>query len=122
MTVPEYVTFIRNRFVADVDSVLAKYPANSTDEVQLLLVQIMTDYDFSTAAKFVAESMSDLEPNTYLYRYSYALPVQPLGAFHGRELFLLFNVPVPNPPNSTVSDNLVALWTRFPKQVTRMVG
>ena len=30
MTVPEYRTFIRNRFGKDADAVLAKYPANST--------------------------------------------------------------------------------------------
>ena len=34
MTVPEYRTFIQNRFGKDADAVLAKYPANSTAEVQ----------------------------------------------------------------------------------------
>ncbi len=116
MTVPEYITFIRNRFGPDADSVLKKYPANSSEEVQLRLEQIMTDYDFNDAAKFVAESMSDLEPNTYLYRYTYSLPGQPFGAFHGSELFLLFKVPIKlDPVSNKVSLNMVDLWTRFAK-------
>ena len=40
--------------------------------------QIMTDYDFTDAAKFVAGSMADLNRSTYLYRYSYVLPGQPI--------------------------------------------
>jgi para-nitrobenzyl esterase len=116
MTVLEYVTYIRNSFGKDADSVLAKYPANSTAEVQLRLEQIMTRYDFADAAKFVAGSRSDQDRDTYLYRYSYVLPGQPYGAFHGSETFLLFKVPIPpNPVNDLVSDNLIDLWTRFAK-------
>ncbi|MDD1727509.1 MAG: carboxylesterase family protein [Methanospirillum sp.] len=116
MTVPEYITYIRNRFGKDADSVLANYPANSTQEVQYRLEQIMTRYDFADAAKFVAGSMSDLDRNTYLYRYSYVLPGQPYGAFHGSETILLFKVPIPpNPENTLVSDNLIDLWIRFAK-------
>ena len=85
MTVPEYVILIRNYFGNDADAVLAQYPANSTEEVQLRLAQIMTRYDFADAAKFVAGSMADLNQSTYLYRYSYVLPGQPYGAFHGSE-------------------------------------
>ncbi len=116
MTVPEYKTFIGNRFGTETEEVLAKYPANSTAEVQLRLEQIMTDYDFTDAAKFVAGSMADLEPNTYLYRYSYVLPGQPYGAFHGSEALLLFGVPIPrDQATDSVADNLINLWTRFAK-------
>ena len=69
MTVPEYMTYIQSRFGADASHVLDKYPASTTEEVQFRLDQIMTDYDFNDAAKFVAGSMADLEPKTYLYRY-----------------------------------------------------
>ena len=76
----------------------------------------MTDYDFTDAVKFVAGSMADLNQSTYLYRYSYVLPGQPYGAFHGSETILLFRVPIPpDPANDRVSDNLVDLWTRFAK-------
>ncbi len=116
MTVPAYRTFIQNRFGKDADVVLAKYPANSTAEVQIQLEQIMTDYDFNDAAKFVAGSMADLNASTYLYRYSYVLPGQPYGAFHGSELFLLFKLPIPQDPVTVrVADNLIDLWTRFAK-------
>jgi para-nitrobenzyl esterase len=76
----------------------------------------MTDYDFNDAAKFVAGSMADLNASTYLYKYSYVLPGQPYGAFHGSETILLFKVPIrPDPVTDSVSDNLVDLWTRFAK-------
>ena len=113
MTVPEYVTFLRERFGKDADAVFAKYPANSTQEVQLRLSQIMTDYDFSDSVKFAAGSMGDISPDTYMYRYSYILPGQLNGAFHGSETFLLFGVPVHADP--AVAANVVDLWTRFAK-------
>jgi para-nitrobenzyl esterase len=113
MTVPEYENFIRGRFGNDADSVLAKYPATSTDEVQLQLAQIMTDYDFSDSVEFAAASMGDISKDTYVYRYNYILPGQPNGAFHGSETLLLFGVPVPADPG--VRDNVVDLWSRFAK-------
>jgi para-nitrobenzyl esterase len=114
MTVPAYQSFIRNRFGKDAETVLAKYPANSTAEVQLRLEQIMTDYDFTDAAKFVAGSMSDLNQSTYRYQYTYVLPGANLGAFHGSETILIFKVlPKMDPVTGSVSDNLVDLWTRF---------
>jgi para-nitrobenzyl esterase len=116
MTGAEYGTFIRNRFGKDADAVLAKYPANSTADVQIRLEQIMTDYDFTDAVRFVAGSMADLNQSTYRYQYSYILPGANLGAFHGSETILLFKVPItPDPTNDKVSDNLVDLWTRFAK-------
>lgn len=115
MTVPEYVAFINDRFGAEAESVLLQYPATSTAEVQLRLEQIMTDYDFNDAAKFVAGSMSDLEPKTYLYRYSYVLPGQPYGAFHGSECFLLFGWTKEVKADPAVAANMIDLWTRFAK-------
>jgi para-nitrobenzyl esterase len=113
MTVAEYAGFIRGRFGKDADAVLAKYPAKSTDEVQVRLAQIMTDYDFSDSVKFAAASMGDISPDTYVYRYGYILPGQPNGAFHGSEALLLFGVPVPADP--AVRENVMDLWTRFAK-------
>ncbi len=115
MTVPEYIAFLRNYFGTDADTVFAKYPANSTGEVQLRLAQIMTRYDFADAAKFAAGSMGDQERNTYLYRYSYALPNQPDGAFHGSETFLLFGMTNEVKANPVVAATLVDLWTQFAK-------
>jgi para-nitrobenzyl esterase len=115
MTVPEYVTLVRNYFGNDADAVLLKYPANSTAEVQLRLGQIMTRYDFADSAKYAAGSMSDLNPDTYLYRYSYHIPgpgFPPL-AFHGSETYLLFGMQVLSDPS--VPHNIVDIWTRFAK-------
>jgi para-nitrobenzyl esterase len=115
MTVPEYRTYIQSRFGADADRVLKKYPATTKEEVQFQLDQIMTDYDFNDAAKYVAGSMSDVQPKTYLYRYSYTLPAIPLGAFHGSECFLLFGLAKEVKADPAVADNIVDLWTRFAK-------
>ncbi|MFA4876386.1 MAG: carboxylesterase family protein [Methanoregula sp.] len=116
MTAMEYRTFIRNRFGKDADGVIAKYPANSTGEVQARLEQIMTDYDFTDAVTFVAGSMSETGTSTWRYQYSYVLPGQPYGAFHGSETILLFSaLPNPDPQTASVSDNLIDLWTRFVK-------
>ena len=117
MSVPEYEKFIRDRVGKDAGTVLAQYPANSTEEVQLRLERIMTDYDFSRAAKFAAGSMADLNRSTYLYRFSYPLLGQPLGAFHGSELVFVFRPPTitPDPIGAGVSDTVMDLWTRFAK-------
>ena len=122
MTVPEYSTFIQNRFGNETGAVLEKYPANSTAEVQLRLEQIMTDYDFTDPVKFVAGSMANISPDTYRYQYSYVLPGQPFGAFHGSETMLLFKVPLPQDPvTDLVGENLIDLWTRFAKTEIRTV-
>ncbi|MFA4878263.1 MAG: carboxylesterase family protein [Methanoregula sp.] len=116
MTVPAYQTFIRNRFGKDADAVLAKYPANSTAEVQTRLEQIMTDYDFTDAVEFVAQSMAETNTSTWRYQYSYVLPGQPYGAFHGSEAILIFKVlPKTDPVTESVSENLIDIWTRFAK-------
>jgi len=114
MTVPEYIAFLRDYFGTEAEVVFAKYPASSTEEVQLRLAQIMTRYDFADAAKFAAGSMGDLERNTYLYRYSYVLPGEN-GALHGSETFLLFGLAKDVKANPVVADNLVDLWTSFAK-------
>jgi len=75
----------------------------------------MTDYDFADAAKFAAGSMADLNPDTYLYRYTYVLPGQPNGAFHGSETLLLFGLTNKVKADPAVADTLVDLWTRFAK-------
>ena len=116
MTVPAYQAFIQDRFGKDADAVIAKYPANSPEEVQTRLEQIMTDYDFTDAVMFVAGSMAETNTSTWRYQYSYVLPGQPYGAFHGSEAILIFRaLPNPDPVTETVSENLIDIWTRFAK-------
>jgi para-nitrobenzyl esterase len=117
MTVAEYEKFLRDNFGKVAGAVFAKYPANSTPDVQHQLSRLMTDYDFTDAAKFAAGSLSDLNPNTYLYRFSYDLPGQPLGAFHSSELFMVFRPPgtFTDPVSTRVSENMMDLWVRFAK-------
>ena len=114
MSVAEYRSFLASRFGSGAGAVFARYPANSTAQVQLQLAQIMENGDFIDSVKFAAGSMSDISPDTYMYRYWYIIPGQPEGAFHGSELVLLFGIPgVSTDP--AVADNVVDLWTRFAK-------
>ena len=58
--------------------------------------------------------MAETNQSTYRYLYSYVIPGQPDGAFHGSETLLLFGVPgVKSDP--AVAANVVDLWTRFAK-------
>jgi para-nitrobenzyl esterase len=117
MTVPEYERYVRAHFGKDADRVLAQYPAGTPAEVQTRMERIMTDFDFDDAAKLVAGSMAGLNRSTYLYRFSYVIPGQPYGAFHGSELFFIFrpsNIK-PDTAGSRVSDTMMDYWTRFAK-------
>ncbi len=115
MTVTEYVAFVQNYFGNDADAVLQQYPANSTEEVQQRLAEITTRYDFADSAKFAAGSMADINPDTYLYRYSYNIPGLNMGAFHGSETFLLFGSGPEVNADPAVTSCVVDLWTRFAK-------
>jgi para-nitrobenzyl esterase len=117
MTVPEYQLFLRDNFGKDAGAVFAKYPANSTPDVQHQLSLMMTDLDFTDAATFAAGSMADLNQSAYLYRFSYDLPGQPLGAFHSSELFMVFRPPNTflDPTSTRVSDTMMDCWVRFAK-------
>ena len=118
MNVTQYNKYIRDHFGEYAPEVLQKYPATTTEEVQQQMERIMTDVDFSAAAEFVAGSQSKLNPNTYLYRFSYVmLPDSTLGAFHGAELFFIFRPSsiVPDPAGARVSDMMMDTWVRFAK-------
>ena len=118
MNVTQYNKYIRDHFGEYAPEALQKYPATTTEEVQQQMERIMTDVDFSAAAEFVAGSQSKLNPNTYLYRFSYVmLPDSPLGAFHGEELFFVLRPSsiVPDPAGARVSDMMMDTWVRFAK-------
>jgi para-nitrobenzyl esterase len=117
MMVMKYEKFLIDNFGKDAVAVFGKYPANSTSDVQHQLSLMMTDYDFTDAVKFSAGSMADLNLSTYLYRFSYDLPGQSLGAFHSSELFRVFSPSglFTDPKSTSVSENRMDLWIRFAK-------
>ncbi|MFA4876408.1 MAG: carboxylesterase family protein, partial [Methanoregula sp.] len=117
MTVLEYQQYIRERFGKNADQILAAYPAGTPAEVQAQTERVMTVYDFDHASKLVAGSMARLNQSTYLYRFTYALPGQPYGAYHGSELYFIFrHFPgEPDPASNKVSDTMMDYWTQFAK-------
>lgn len=117
MTVPEYEQYIRDYFGKNASQVLARYPARTPEEVKHRMARIITDFDFDGTTKVAAGSMANLNRSTYLYRFTYVLPGQPNGAFHGSELPFVFRPGILNldPASSTVSNNMMDLWVRFAK-------
>ncbi len=113
LTVKQYEARVRDKFGNDADRILAQYPATTPDEVRTRLVQLKTRYDFGNSAKTAAASMAGLQPDTYLYRYSYNLPGQSNGAFHGSENVMLFGLPDGADP--AVHENIAGYWTQFAK-------
>jgi len=88
MNVTAYETYIRDHFGPDATTILAKYPAKTPAEVQHQMERIMTDFDFSDAAKFAAGSMAGLNQNTYLYCLTCPVPGQPSGHSTGANCML----------------------------------
>jgi para-nitrobenzyl esterase len=115
ISVAEYEKFIRDNFGENASLVLARYPASSEEEVQHQMERLVTDFDFASTAKFVARSMSEVNENTYLYKFTYALPGQPYGAYHTSDLYFVFRPDYwkPDPESSNVSDYVMDLWIRF---------
>ena len=117
MTVPEYKQYIRDYFGKNASQVLAEYPAKKPEEVPHQMARIITAFDFDGSTRVTAGSMANLNQCTYLYRFTYVLPGQPNGAFHGSELPFVFRPSFlkPDPVSSNVSDNMMDLWVRFAK-------
>nr|WP_321352585.1 carboxylesterase/lipase family protein [uncultured Methanoregula sp.] len=117
MNVSAYEQYIRNRFGTYAPDVLTAYPAKNPSEAQYQMERIMNDFDFTEAARFVANSHTGINQTTYIYRFSYEMPGQPLGAFHGSELYFVFRPASmnPDPVSAGVSDMMMDLWTRFAK-------
>jgi para-nitrobenzyl esterase len=113
LTVQQYEARVRDKFGKDADQILTQYPATTTDEVRTRLVRLKTRYDFANSAKTAAASMADIQPSTYLYRYSYNLPGQSSGAFHGSENVMLFGQPEGSDPG--VHENITGYWAQFAK-------
>jgi para-nitrobenzyl esterase len=115
MTVLAYEQYLRAYFGENTSQVLSKYPAKTSKEAQHQMERIMTDYDFNDAARLVAGSMAGLNQSTYLYRFTYVLPGQPNGAFHGSELPFVFRPGFwkPDHTSSNVSDYIMDFWVRF---------
>ncbi len=113
LSVQQYEARVRDKFGKDADRILAEYPATNPDEVRTQLVRLKTRYDFANSAKTAAASMAKIQPATYLYRYSYNLPGQANGAFHGSENVMLFGLPEGSDP--VVHETIVGYWAQFAK-------
>lgn len=117
MTAEDYWKFLRDNFGEDAYQTLARYPAKNKEEVQYRMERIATEINFALASRFIAGSMSNLNQSTYLYKFTYVLPGQPMGAYHTSELYFVFRPSYwkADSTSAAVSDYVMDMWTRFAK-------
>jgi para-nitrobenzyl esterase len=117
LTVDGYWKYLQNAFGENAYQMLARYPARNKSEVQYRMERMATDIDFASSSKYIAECMANLNQSTYLYRFTYVLPGQPNGAYHGSELYFVFRPSYwkPDDTSANVSDYMMDMWIRFAK-------
>lgn len=94
-------------------------PLNST------LCMIIADYMFHCPARYIAKTVSQRTNDTFLYVYQHAYLFYPynytiLGAFHGDEQYLLFNMPGNaaspfTPAEDRLASAMMTYWTNLAK-------
>lgn len=120
-TVAEYRRWLHERFHGPAEQVFAAYPANTDNEVPAVFQRMDTDFDFGYGARLMAREMARIEPNTYLYRFTYvgAGEFAPLGAFHMEPSMFLSEIYWPGwvrrPYDATLSRILIGYWIQFAK-------
>jgi para-nitrobenzyl esterase len=107
--------------------VLATYPPGSTNEqARASYVALVSDLQFTAPARRVADCVSKNQTEPvwrYFFTFRHTVPVlQPFGAYHGMELFYVFNTwenavlgsgPLFRPADDSVQQNLLRYWTNF---------
>jgi len=126
---PAMVTALVNTSVPQVyrPMVLAEYPpGNNNAEARQSYVGILTDAQFTASTRRTAECVS-LNQTEEVYRYFFTFNhtiavLQPYGAYHGMELFYVFNTWentnlgsgfLFKPEDDSVQTAMLAYWTQF---------
>lgn len=112
-----YRTFIKQTGTSFADRLLASYPAQSDEAVRTAAIRYLTDHDFVCPTRNVAAKR---DGRTWLYLF--AAPPAPtpegerLGAFHGADLRLMFNldfgVPIGD-EGRIIGEAMRRYWVRF---------
>ncbi|MGQ9537764.1 MAG: carboxylesterase/lipase family protein [Actinomycetota bacterium] len=102
--------------------ILARYPADSPEQVKPALSRLITDLGFAASARFTVESMSASGVPSYLYRFTRILKdprVQGLGSFHGLEILYVFGtlnemrLTGLEDVDLSLSEAMMTYWTNF---------
>jgi para-nitrobenzyl esterase len=109
------------------DEALAIYPPGSTtDEARLSYIAILTDAQFTSTTRRLAQCVSQNQSEPvwrYFFSYRHSLAaLEPLGSYHGMELFYVFNNwenatlgqgILFKPSDKAVQDAMLDYWTNF---------
>jgi len=107
------------------DRLRASYPAGTTpEEARDAYIRLTSDSQFICPARRIARYASaSQEPPVFLYHFVHAVdvgPLRPLGAFHGLELFYIFQTiersaaaPALDADDDAVSSYLRGYWSAF---------
>lgn len=105
------------------DKLVALYPLNAFPDPKKCYNAMVTDVSFTCPTKTLAQALAANGTDTYQYLFTKPLfdkgMMSGMGAFHGAELFFVFNVfnymgiSAASPENSMISKSVIQLWTSF---------
>lgn len=107
--------------------VLAAYPPGTTNEqARAAYVALVSDLQFTAPARRIADCISKNQTEPvwrYFFTFRHTVPLlQPFGAYHGMELFYVFNTwenatlgsgPLFRPADDSMQQNALRYWTNF---------
>lgn len=122
LTVEGYASMLDTLLGADVDAVLAEYPAADFDSPALALSAVLTDRSYACPTLDTARAARRHNP-VYAYEFREEASLiggRPFGAFHGWEVQFLFDTSIANSqyppltePQQRLSETMIGYWSAF---------
>ncbi len=128
---PAMVTALINAYLPPIHRPQANNlypPGTNNTEARQSYVAILTDAQFTSTTRRVAQCVSANSPEPvwrYFFTYKHTVPqLSSYGAYHGMELFYVFNTwenhslgtgPLFKPSDDSVQKNMLNYWTNFAK-------
>ena len=117
-----YIDLVHSTYAANADGVLALYPASDFPTPLDAYVAVTTDSQYICPARRVASNAALHSQPVYWYRFKHVIAgsnLESQGAFHGIELFYVFqhmnDVPtfVPSADDLDIQSAMLGYWTNF---------
>ena len=87
---------MKNSFTPLADDVFRLYPIPTAADAREALIRATTVLEVIAPARWAAAAMQGMKSKAYLYNVTWSIPTsggRQMGAFHGIDVFLLFNSP-----------------------------
>jgi len=110
--------WVQRSFAPIAEDILSVYAIPSPADARETLIRAATELDVIAPARWMAQAMQGMKSKAYLYEVTWAYPSrggQQLGAFHGIDLWLMFDSPaVPRDANGdALAEVLLDYWVQF---------